>query len=394
MSAVSENEGGIPQQMTKDTTEGRILSWLESQYEKILGDVMDLVRSQSPSTDKVLADQCGREICRLMERRLGLAPTVYPQQQYGDHLSFSWGETGPQILMLAHFDTVWNRDQLPLRQEGDVLRGPGVFDMKSGLVSAVWAVNACEKLALPLNKRICFFFNSDEEVSSPSSRTIVEKLARESSAALCMEPAESKTGNLKVARKGVLKYVITLKGRAAHAGNDIHLGVSAVEEAARQILYLHSLTDYQKGTTLNVGVVKGGTRPNIVAEQAVLELDVRVETPREGERIDRIIRQLKPSRPDILLEVKPAGGRPPMEACDAALTLLDRAKESAKALGFTVGGVLAGGGSDGNFTAAVGCPTLDGLGPVGEGAHALTEQIDLKQFLPRIAMAAGLLLRL
>lgn len=378
----------------EESTEYRILSWLETQYEQIVEDLTDLVCCQSPSTDKLLADKCGQEICRLMEKRLGLFPTVYSQQQYGNHLSFLWGKSGPQILMLSHFDTVWGKDQLELRQEGNILYGPGVFDMKAGLISSIWAVKACAALHLPLDKRIRFFFNSDEEVSSPSSRPIVEQLAKDSAAALCMEPAEAKTGNLKIARKGVLKYAVVIRGRAAHAGNDPLQGVSAVEEAARQILYLHSLNDYQKGTTLNVGVVRGGTRPNVVAEQAVLELDVRVETPFERKRIDSIVRQLQPFQSGISLTVQPLGGRPPMEPNNKARRLLELAQQSAKALGFTVQGVLAGGGSDANFTAALGCPTLDGLGPVGEGAHALTEQIDLCQLLPRIALVAGVLVRL
>lgn len=221
----------------------RIKEYVEAHGQEIIGDLVELTKAQSPTTCKELADACGQKIRELVKERVGIDGTIYPQEKRGDHMSFTLGEQKEQILMLAHFDTVWDKDALPLRQEGDVLYGPGAYDMKAGLVSAIWAMKICKELELPLQKRLCLLCNSDEEVGSGTSQALIEEKARESAAALCLEPSQGQTGNLKTARKGTGKYVVTVHGRAAHAGNEPEKGVSALEEAARIILFLHSLTD-------------------------------------------------------------------------------------------------------------------------------------------------------
>ncbi len=372
----------------------RIKEYVEAHEQEIIGDLVELTKAQSPTTCKELADACGQKIRELVKERVGIDGTIYPQEKRGDHMSFTLGEQKEQILMLAHFDTVWDKDALPLRQEGDVLYGPGAYDMKAGLVSAIWAMKICKELELPLQKRLCLLCNSDEEVGSGTSQALIEEKARESAAALCLEPSQGQTGNLKTARKGTGKYVVTVHGRAAHAGNEPEKGVSALEEAARISLFLHSLTDLEKGTTVNVGVSHGGTRANIVAAQAEMEIDVRTWTMEEAQRIDGIIKGLKPSREGITLKVEGDIGRPALEFTPRNQQLFALAQKTAEEMGLSVEGAFVGGGSDGNFTSALGIPTLDGLGAVGQGAHAQYEQVQLSAWLERVALLTQLVTRI
>ena len=268
---------------------------------------------------------------------------------------------------------------------------PAFWIRKVGLVASLWAMKACQDLGLPLAKKVCLLCNSDEEVGSSTSQALIEQMARQSSVVLCAEPAEAVTGNLKKARKGTGKYTITIHGKASHAGNDPQGGVSAVEEMAKQTLFLHSLTDYDKGTTVNVGVAQGGTRANIVAERAQMEVDVRTWTLAEAQRIDGIIQGLQPTRPGISLEVSGGIGRPALEFTPANQQAFALAQQAAEELGQHVEGAAVGGGSDGNFTSALGVPTLDGLGAVGDGPHAEREHIELSRYLPRVALLANLL---
>ena len=188
----------------------RIKEYVEAHGQEIIGDLVELTKAQSPTTCKELADACGQKIRELVKERVGIDGTIYPQEKRGDHMSFTLGEQKEQILMLAHFDTVWDKDALPLKQEGDVLYGPGAYDMKAGLVSAIWAMKICKELELPLHKRLCLLCNSDEEVGSGTSQALIEEKAKESAAALCLEPSQGQTGNLKTARKGTGKYVVTV----------------------------------------------------------------------------------------------------------------------------------------------------------------------------------------
>lgn len=369
----------------------RILDYVAQHEEQIIEDLKQLVQAESPSDRKDLVDACGQKIRQLVKERLGIDGVIYPQELRGDHMTFTLGQGEGQILILAHFDTVWEPGRLTLHQEGDKLYGPGVLDMKGGLVASLWAMKACQDLGLPLAKKVCLLCNSDEEVGSSTSQALIEQMARQSSVVLCTEPAEAVTGNLKKARKGTGKYTITIYGKASHAGNDPQGGVSAVEEMAKQTLFLHSLTDYDKGTTVNVGVAQGGTRANIVAERAQMEVDVRTWTLAEAQRIDGIIQGLQPTRPGISLEVSGGIGRPALEFTPANQQAFALAQQAAEELGQHVEGAAVGGGSDGNFTSALGVPTLDGLGAVGDGPHAEREHIELSRYLPRVALLANLL---
>lgn len=372
----------------------KIVDYVTENGQQILEDLKALVRAESPTDNKGLVDECGKAIAALVAQRLGLEPTVYPQEKRGDHLSFTLGDGPEQVLILAHFDTVWDKGRLTLRQEGDKLYGPGVLDMKGGLVAAIWAMKACKELGLPLQKRVCLLCTADEEVGSGTSRALIEQKALESAVVLCAEPSEAVTGNLKTARKGTGKYTVTITGKASHAGNDPQGGVSAVEEMAKQTLYLHGLTDYEKGTTVNVGVAKGGTRANIVAEGAVMEVDVRTWSLEEARRIDGLIQGIRPTREGVVIRVEGGIGRPALEFTPANQKAFAIARQAAEELGQTIAGTAVGGGSDGNFTSAVGIATLDGLGAVGDGPHAEREHIEVSRYLPRVALLTNLLTKL
>ncbi|UUZ86666.1 M20/M25/M40 family metallo-hydrolase [Paenibacillus sp. P26] len=261
-------------------------------------------------------------------------------------------------------------------------------------MQALWAVKACRELKIPFNKRIVFLCTSDEEVGSGTSRDLIEREAVRSRAVLVPEPAAAHTGSLKTARKGVGRFEIKITGRAAHAGNHHQDGISAVQEMAHHILFLHSLTDYELGTTLNVGVARGGSTENVVAEQAELGVDLRISRISEGERISKIIYGLKPHSEGITLQVSGGVNRPPMEKTAGNEQLFRLAQASASELGFPLTEEAVGGGSDGNFTTALGIPTLDGLGAMGAGIHAEHEHVEIDRLPVRVALMAGLLRKL
>ena len=374
--------------------ERKILDYLQQHEAEIYADLEEYVRAESPSNNKELADKCSQVIEKLMKERLGLTGERFPQEKFGDHMTFVLGDQPEQTLMLCHYDTVWSPGRLPIYKEGNEFHGPGILDMKGGLIIAIWALKALGELGIPLDKRVRILCNSDEEVGSETSRPYIEKYAKESKAVLCCEPAEAVTGYLKSARKGIGGYKMYITGRAAHAGNHHEDGISAAEEAARQTIFIHSLTDYSKGTTLNVGHIVAGERSNVVAESALLEIDLRVTNMAEAQRIDGILKNIKPILPGIQLRVEGGLGRPPMEQTPENRRLFDICVQAGKALDQDIQGVAAGGGSDGNFTSALGIPTLDGLGPVGAAPHAAIEHIEMDKYLPRIALVASLLTRI
>ena len=374
--------------------EKNILDYLQRHEEEIYADLEGYVRAESPSDNKELADKCADFIEDLFKKRLGLTGERFYQEGYGDQLTFVWGDQPEQNLVLCHYDTVWAPGRLPTYKEGNQFHGPGILDMKGGLIIAIWAVKVLGELGIPLNRRVRFLCNSDEEIENPSSLPYIEKYARESKAVLCLEPPEAVTGYLKTARKGVGRYKVYITGRAAHAGNHHEDGISAAEEAARQTVFIHSLTDYSKGTTLNVGCITAGERANVVAESALLEIDLRVTNMEEARRVDTILKNLKPILPGIQLRVEGEVGRPPMEQTPGNKELFEICVQAGKALDQEVRGVAVGGGSDGSYTSAMGIPTLDGLGAVGKGIHAPDEHIQMDRFLPRIALVASVLTRI
>ncbi|MGE7883539.1 M20 family metallopeptidase [Bacillus sp. NPDC094077] len=371
-----------------------VLEYLKQHQEEILKDLKKLVLAESPSHSKVRVDQCGEVIQQLFKKHLDVEAEVIPQEHVGNHLRFSYGKGDPQILIICHFDTVWEVGRLSYRVEGNKAYGPGILDMKGGIIQALWALKACRELGISLNKKIVFFCTSDEEVGSNTSRVLIEREALKSQAVLVPEPAAAHTGALKTVRKGIGKFSIQIKGKAAHAGHNHQDGISAVQEMAHQILFLHSLTDYELDTTLNVGAVRGGSAGNVVAEQAELAVDLRISQFDEGERISKIIYGLKPHLEGVSLQISGGVTRPPMERTAENAKLFKLAKTCSSKLGFHLTEESVGGGSDGSFTSALGIPTLDGLGPVGEGIHAENEHVEIEQLPVRSALTAHLLQKL
>lgn len=322
------------------------------------------------------------------------AAEVIPRSKVGNVLRATWaGGAGGQILVLGHLDTVWPMGEVerrPFRNQNGLAYGPGVLDMKAGVVQLVFALRGVSALGVDLDKRVVCLLTCDEEIGSPESREIIEAEAPRSQAVFVLEPA-TPDGALKTSRKGWGLYHLTATGRAAHAGANPELGVSAIEELAHQIAGLHALTDFELGTTINVGVISGGTRPNVIAERAEAEVDLRVKTLAEAERIRPLLENREPHLRGTRVEVAGGLNRPPMERTSGNVALFRRAVLAAHGLGFTVGEASSGAASDGNFSTALGIPTLDGLGAVGAGPHAVDEHIEISSLPQRAALLACLL---
>ncbi|MGQ9517343.1 MAG: M20 family metallopeptidase [Anaerolineae bacterium] len=363
----------------------------------MLDDLRALVEHESPTDNKGLVD---RAQALLAERlaQAGASVERLPQEQVGDHLRAVWAGTGQRqpVLLLGHMDTVWPAGELrrrPARVEDGYFYGPGAFDMKAGLVIVIHAMEVLRQFDLPLTRDVVLLVNSDEEWGSVSSRSIIEAEARRSDYVLVMEPALG-PGMLTVGRKGVGRFWVRVQGRAAHAGREPEKGVSAIAELAQHILYLQSLNDLERGVTVTVGVVHGGTRPNVVPAEAVAEVDLRVPNRMEEERMASLIRQLTPYHPQAGVTVEGTVTRPAWEADSTCLALFHRARVVGEHLDMHLERGVSGGGSDGNFTAVMGIPTLDGLGPEGAGAHAVDERVAVESLPLRAALLAGLLLDL
>jgi len=361
-----------------------------------LADTLDtietLVRLESPSTDKAAVDRCGAELARRLTA-CGGEVEVIRQAARGDHVSARFaGTTGEPVLVLGHFDTVWpigTLERMPIRRDGDRLHGPGTFDMKAGIALALGAVDALRATKTP-HPPIVTLWTTDEEIGSGTSRGIIEAAAREAAAVLVLEPALP-GGALKTARKGCGEFELTVRGIAAHAGLDPGKGVSAIHELAAQIAAVERLQDLPRGISVNVGVIDGGSRPNVVAEHARAVVDVRAPTREAAAALQAAFRRLQPTRPGARLTVQGGFERPPMERTAAVAALFQHAARIASAFGRDLREGSAGGGSDGNFTAALGVPTLDGLGAIGDGAHAAHEHIDVPSLAWRGALLAALI---
>jgi glutamate carboxypeptidase len=359
--------------------------------------LLDLVRLESPSHDKKALDALGTVLVDHL-RRLGGSVEIVANDRGGDHIltRFPGPTERRPALVLGHFDTVWPRgtiDRLPPRIDGDRMFGPGIFDMKAGLVTFLAVMEALDELRLEVPRPIWALFTSDEEIGSPTSRGLIEKVARQCAYVLVLEPPLT-GGGLKTARKGVGRFHLEVEGRAAHSGVAPEDGRSAIVELAHQVLGLQDLQDLAAGTTLNVGVIRGGTTANVVPAQASAEIDVRVASQAEAERITQALQSLRPVNPDVRVAVSGGFTRPPMERTAAIASLFEQAHR----IGWPLGQILTegstGGGSDGNFTAALGVPTLDGLGVRGGGAHADDEHIVIFSLSERAALLAALLLEL
>jgi glutamate carboxypeptidase len=367
-----------------------LAAWCETERGWLEETIEALVRLESPSTDKRAVDLCGRELEARMTAIGGQVERL-PQERWGDHLRARFGAGGSQVLLLGHFDTVWPIGQLarmPIRREAGRLHGPGVFDMKAGIAIGLLAVRAL--LARPGLPRVAMLWTTDEEVGSRTSREVIEAEAAASDAVFVLEPALP-GGAVKTARKGCGEFAIVVRGVAAHAGIDPGKGASAIHELARQIAAVERLQDLARGISVNVGVISGGSRANVVAEEARAVVDVRAPSMEDARRIEAAMGALRATTPGTRVEVRGGFERPPLERSPAVVRLYDHAREIAGALGRTLGEGATGGGSDGNFTAALGVPTLDGLGAVGDGAHALHEHVEVDELPWRAALLAGLI---
>jgi glutamate carboxypeptidase len=361
-----------------------------------LHEVIDaLVTIESPTDDKAAVDRCGAEF-RRRAADIGMRMRVETRPDAGDHSVVELGEGRPRILLVGHVDTVWPHGQIrrmPLERRDGRLWGPGTLDMKVGVAMGLLATRAVFATLAPARGTVAMLVTSDEETGSRTSRTLIEAEAQASDAVLVLEPALA-GGPLKTSRKGIGQFQLAVTGVSAHAGVDPGKGVSAIREMARQIIAIEALHDLEHGVSVNVGLVAGGTRPNVVAEEAQAVVDVRAPTLDDAARLDAAFRALRPVLPGARLAVTGGFERPPMERSTGVAALYAHAQAAAATLGQTVAEGGTGGGSDGNFTAALGVPTLDGLGAVGDGAHALHEHVELARLVPRTALLAALIARL
>ncbi len=329
---------------------------------------------------------------------LGAEVSYIPAQRAGDHMKAVWNpqesSRKKSVLIICHLDTVWperEAQRRPFRVECDRATGPGVADMKGGVVQALYAIESLLSNDQMPGRPVVLLCNTDEETGSKTSRKTIEQLARQASCVLVLESSAPPDGPLKTARKGVGSFTIRTHGRASHAGGAHQQGINAIEEMARHIQDLHALTDYDRGTTVNVGVIDGGSRSNVVPAQCTAEVDLRVSTLEEAERMQRLILGLEPLMPGARVEVEGGLNRPPMQRTAAIASLFAVAQRVGQELGLQITEGSGGGGSDGNLTAALGVPTLDSLGPVGSGEHALDEWISVQTLVERTALLAELL---
>jgi glutamate carboxypeptidase len=373
-----------------------LLKWLRPREAAMARLVGQFARAESPSLDKAAVDRFGRLVAAEWRRR-GAQVALLRQRQRGDHVRAEWNPSGRraqgQILVLGHLDTVYGLGTLarmPFRISRGRAFGPGVFDMKGGLVIALFAIDALAEAKLTPGKRIVFLWTSDEEIGSETSRAVIEREAQRSSAVLVLEPAAGPLGLVKTGRKGVGEIELIATGRAAHAGLNPEDGVNAIQEIALQIARISQWNQPRRGITVNAGVIEGGTRTNVIPEHARVVVDLRAERAEDMRALERKFRELRPILRGAKLQIRGGFNRPPMER-RASARLYDCARALAKEMGVTLGEAYVGGGSDGNFTAAVGVPTLDGLGAVGEGAHSPQENIRIGALPERAALVAGLL---
>jgi glutamate carboxypeptidase len=369
-----------------------ITAKVRSREKWIHSRLRELVLQESPSEDRAGINAAAK-LVEGWARELGGKARWHRQKNFGDVLELRFGaprSAQKPILLLGHLDTVWplgTLKQMPWREAEGRFFGPGVLDMKAGVVMALAAISVLRELKI--TRPVTLLLNSDEEIGSTVSRPITERLARESSAVFVLEPAQGLA--YKTARKGVGHYTVRVTGVSSHAGVDFERGHSAVLELAKLVQTISGFTDLKRGLTVNCGVIAGGTRPNVVAAEAHAEVDVRIARAADAALIERKFRSLKVSDPACKLEITGGINRPPMERKAGTIALFKQAKKLAAELGFNLDEAATGGGSDGNFTAALGVPTLDGMGAVGEGAHAAHENVVVEHLVQRTALLAAML---
>ncbi len=382
--------------MTQSNLPAALLRLLKPRLPQMLSILRAFVLAESPSLEKAPADRCCAIVAAEWRKR-GARVERLPQKHRGDHLRIAWppqnSRTPGQLLVLGHYDTVHASGTLakmPFRISAGKIYGPGTFDMKAGIVQALFALDALHQIRAPLRKRIVFLWTSDEEIGSDSSRKLIEEEARRSDAVFVLEPSLGPGGLLKTARKGVGEAEIIVHGRASHAGLAPQDGVNAVHELARQIARFQQWNNVRRGISLNADIIEGGTRVNVIAERARAVVDIRALRLADMRQLEKRLHALRPLTRGARLEIRGGFNRAPMERKVSA-ALFSLARSLAAQMGLSIGECVAGGGSDGNLTAALGVPTLDGLGAVGDGAHSAHEHVIAKTMPQRAALLAALL---
>jgi glutamate carboxypeptidase len=359
------------------------LSYLESLQTMMLAELLQWVEIESPTTVKEAVDRFGIVVADEF-RKIGMTVEMNQQRVRGNHILARWsGGSQRPVLLVGHIDTVWELgtfEKLPIRVEGNVARGPGIFDMKGGILIVLFALRLMKEQGLE-KSNITVLLNSDEEEGSDSSRALIEAEARKSQCALIFEPG-GPDNSLKTKRRGVGRYDVLAHGRAAHAGVEPAKGVSAIHELAHQIREIQSWNQMREGISAHVGIVQGGTRVNVIPAEAEAQVDVRCDTAADMAWLDSRFKNLAAHLPEARIEIRGGFDRPPLERTDSVLSLYNEVQQIASEIDYPITEFWTGGGSDGNFTAAAGTPTLDGLGPEGAAAHALDEHI-LISSLPR-----------
>jgi glutamate carboxypeptidase len=355
-----------------------------------------LAEMESPSLEKGPADRCAQLLAEEWRRR-GARVEVLKQKRRGDHVRITWDAGGTakraQLFVLGHYDTVYptgTLEKMPFRVRGGKAYGPGTFDMKAGIIQAMFALEALQEARTKLAKRLVFLWSSDEEIGSESSRKLIEAEARRSDAVFVLEPSLGPMGLLKTSRKGVGEAQMMVHGRASHAGLAPEAGVNAIHELAAQIVRLEKWNDLKSGVTINADVISGGTRTNVIAAEASATLDLRAWRIADMKALEKRLHAIRPVHRGARVEIRGGFDRPPLERRHSD-KLFEKAESIAQGMGLRIGEAAAGGGSDGNFTAALGIPTLDGLGAVGDGAHSTHEHVVVKAMADRAALLAGLL---
>ena len=394
----TKRPGRTPRSRTEPLQSDQIwterLRYFESRLDQIVQTIREFVEIESPSDNKPAADRMGAFLAGSFEATGGRA-LVHPAEGYADSLQidFPGRDNSKPVLVLGHFDTVYPLGTLaamPCHVSGDRMHGPGVLDMKSGIALMLYAIAALQTWHGDLPRPVTVFLVSDEEVGSYSSRKITEALAKDSAAVLVLEPAGPR-GAVKTARKGVGEYILNVKGIAAHAGLDPGKGHSAIVELARQITAVSKLNNLTQGISVNSGVIRGGTRTNVIAAEATVEIDVRIAHAKQAAALDRKLRSLKPFDKHCKLNIEGGLNRMPMERTPGVAALYEKAQLIAKQIDWKLEEAAVGGGSDGNFTAGMGIPTLDGMGGHGQGAHAVHEHIVISELPRRALLLAGMI---
>ena len=391
----------MPNRTTKESAVAPRPSWSDrlrcfsEDQHRIVNTIRELVEIESPSDNKQAVDRIAAFLASKFEA-LGGRARLHRSNDFGDSLQIDFAADSQRkpVLLLGHYDTVYPLGTLanmPCKIENGRLLGPGVLDMKSGIALMLHAIDWLQAWHGTLPRPVTVFLVSDEEVGSYSSRKITEALAKKSAGVLVLEPAAGLRGAVKTARKGVGEYTLRVKGVAAHAGLDPGKGHSAILELARQIAIIAKMNNLRQGVSVNPGVIQGGTRTNVIAAAASAAIDVRIQRAKQAAGIDRKLRSLKPFDKHCKLEITGGINRLPMERTAGVAALYKKARRIAQQVGWKLEEAAVGGGSDGNFTAGLGIPTLDGMGGVGEGAHAVHEFIVISELPRRALLLAGMI---